>query len=91
MARNDTVLYHDRVEKCLTYVKAAAYCQPPDAQTDNRKWMIYTERFTGRHRDMLMEIIDAHLGTHHLLSSPTPVTLHRISGEREVVLAEDLH
>lgn len=45
--------------------------------------MTCTDRFTGRRRDIVMELIPYHLGTHDLLSSPSPVTAYCTTGKRD--------
>lgn len=52
--------------------------------------MTQTDSFMGCRRDMLMDFICAHLGTYHLLSLPTPVTVYRTTGDRDVLAVEEV-
>lgn len=89
-ARNDLVLFRKYGEKYLAYVQAGPYALSPDVQGDNRKRVTCTDRFTTSRRGMLRELIAAHPSIYHVLSSPTPVTLYRISGERDVFRPQKL-
>lgn len=52
--------------------------------------MTCAQRLLGRHRNLLMKLIAANLGTYHLLASATLVTAYRITGERDHVPASEL-
>lgn len=71
-------------------MKAEAYRLPQDVRADSQKWVTRPGRITWRGRDILMEFITAHLGTHHLLSSPARVTVYRITAERDDVPASEV-
>lgn len=49
------------------------------------KWVSRRNQFSGPRRDLLMEMIATHRGTHRLFISPTPITVYRITGERDPV------
>lgn len=53
-------------------------------------WMTCTDRFSGRRGNLLVNLMVTDLDTHHLLSSPTPLTAHRIMGERGDVPASEV-
>lgn len=71
-------------------MEAGAYCLPPDVRAGDWKGVTCGDQFTGRHREMLMELTAARLNTYRLLSSPTPVTVYRITGEQDVVPAAEV-
>lgn len=85
--RNDPVMFRDHIKRYLPEMDAGAYRLPPDVSTECGKWVICTDRLSGRHCDLLMELIATHLHTSHLFSSLTMVTTYRISEERDDVTA----
>lgn len=88
--RNESLLFRDHFEIHLTQVVAGAYRLMPDVWAENRKWATCADLLTWRRRDILMELIAVHLGTHHLLSIPAPVTISGITWERDVVPAPEV-
>lgn len=84
----DSVLFRDHVERFLADAEAGTCCLPPDVRVDDRKCLTCTDRLAGRRRGMLRDFIAAHIGTYHMLSCPTPLTVYRKSGERNVILGE---
>lgn len=89
-ARNDPVRFRDHVETRLAYVEVRENRLPPDLRANNRKWVTCTDQLTGHRRDMLTGSIAAHLGTCNMPSSPTPVTVYRMTEERDVVPASNV-
>lgn len=76
---SDPVLFHNHIQRALAYADAGAYCLPADLPTESGEWVIRTDRFSGRRRDLFIETLDTHLGTHRLFVSPTPVTVYGIT------------
>lgn len=75
------------MERCFAYADAGRYRLPLDIRTENEKCVTCADRFLECRRDPLIDYIDNNLGTHHLFSSPTLLSVFRITGERNDIPA----
>lgn len=82
---NDPVLFFDCIERCYAFSDTGVYRLPVDQLVEREGWAIIPKQYSGRRRDLLIELIATHLGTHQLFFSPTSITVYRITGERDQV------
>lgn len=75
------VLFQDHIGRFFAMVDAGVYRPSPGLPTESGKWLTRMDRFSGRRRHSLNEIIATHVDTHHRFFVPTPVTVHRIKEE----------
>lgn len=84
------VLVYDHVKRHFTYDDTEAYRLRVAQPTESRKWVIHKDQSSGRRRDLLIKMVATHLGTQRNDISPTPVTVYRIMGGRDLVPVVDV-
>lgn len=87
---HDPVVFLDHVVRCFVYCNAGAYQLLVDRHVGRETWVIRTDQYSGQRRDLLVEWIATHLGTHRLLFSPIPIRVYGVTGGRDQVPPDEM-